>query len=531
MVRTGKRYRKSRVQSHYDVVLIGSGAGSLTCAALLAKLGKKVCVLEQHYTAGGYTHVYEREGFEWDVGVHYLGEVHKPWTVLRKVFDYITDEGLKWAEMDPLFDQVVIGEKQYDYVAGREAYTQALIEKFPEEKDVIKAYISLLYKASKVVSRYFAGQALPRLPGLMYNRLRHLVLPEFCYQSTYEVLSKLTDNKELIAVLTAQWGDYGLPPKRSSFLMHAMVAKHYINGGSYPVGGSVQIAKQIISVIEANGSDVFTYAKVEEVLVKRGRAYGVRLADGHEIYADEVVSGAGMVPTYKYMLPASVAKRYGLLEQLKNVTLSSSHLCVYAGFNGDAQKLGIPKKNYWIYPSYEHDVNVDRFNNSLNVPFPLVYISFPSAKDPSWSKRYPNRSTCEIVAPCKPEWFEQWEGTSWGKRGEDYEALKTELMNKLLEQLYKQLPQLKGALAFAELSTPLSTKWFQANVEGEIYGLEHTPDRFEQNWIHPSTPIKGLYLTGADVVTAGVGGAVMAGVLTTSCMLGWQGYKVLQFLK
>ena len=71
-VRTGKRYRPGRADDHYDAIVVGSGIGGLTNAALLSLLGKKVCVLEQHYTAGGYTHAYEREGFEWDVGVHYM---------------------------------------------------------------------------------------------------------------------------------------------------------------------------------------------------------------------------------------------------------------------------------------------------------------------------------------------------------------------------------------------------------------------------------------------------------------------------
>ena len=62
----------------YDAIVIGSGMGGLTTAAMLSDLGWKVCVLEQHYTAGGYTHSYERNGYEWDVGLHYVGGVSHP---------------------------------------------------------------------------------------------------------------------------------------------------------------------------------------------------------------------------------------------------------------------------------------------------------------------------------------------------------------------------------------------------------------------------------------------------------------------
>ena len=72
-LRIGQRYRAERLDGPYDAVIIGSGMGGLTTAALLSRLGKKVLVLEQHYTIGGFTHSYERQGYEWDVGVHYIG--------------------------------------------------------------------------------------------------------------------------------------------------------------------------------------------------------------------------------------------------------------------------------------------------------------------------------------------------------------------------------------------------------------------------------------------------------------------------
>lgn len=531
MIRTGTRFRKQKADEHYDVIVIGSGIGGLCNAALLSKLGKKVCVLEQHYTAGGYTHAYEREGYEWDVGVHYIGEVHKPWSMIRRVFDVISDGKLEWAPMDALYDHIVIGGKSFHYYAGREEFKQEMKFHFPDEAEAIDTYVEMLSKVSSMVPRFFAGQALPKIIGGLYNKVRPHVLPDYFFKTTWDVLNGLTDNQELIGVLTAQWGDYGLPPKQSSFMMHAMVAKHYITGGNYPVGGAAQIAETIIPVIQSAGGNVFTYAGVEEILVKNNQAYGVRLQKGHEIYADAVVSCAGLVPTFKQLLPEGLVRKLGYDELLDQVQVSSSHLCVYAGFKGNAEALGIPKKNFWIYPDYDHDHNVEAFNGDLDAPMPLTYISFPSAKDPTWNERYPDKSTAEIVAPCKPEWFQEWQGTTWNKRGEDYEVLKQKLTDRLLETLYEQMPQLRDALDYVELSTPLSTQWFQWNQEGEIYGIEHTVERFQQSWIHPKTKIKNLYLTGSDVVTAGVGGALMGGVMTSAAMLGLQGPKVMELIK
>ena len=532
MKRTGTRFRPRLARTDYDAIIIGSGIGGLTTAALLAKLGKRVCVLEQHYTAGGYTHSYEREGYEWDVGVHYVGEVHKPWSVIRRVFDVISNGNLDWAPMDARYDRIILGDKTYDYVAGREEFKAEIKQHFPEEAAAIDRYVDLLSEVSAKVPRFFAGLALPRRLGVLYSKLRRYWLPDYFFKPTLEVLEGLTSNRELIGLLTAQWGDYGLPPAQAAFVMHAMVAKHYITGGNYPVGGAIKISETIIPQIEAAGGNVFTYAGVEQIIVENGRAVGVRLQkDGFELRAPQIVSCAGLIPTYTRLIPAEVAAKHRLLAPLQQVQPSAATLCLYAGFKGSAAELGLPKTNYWVYPGHDHDHNVSAFQQGQTQQTPLTYISFPSAKDPAWDAHFPNKATVEIVAVALPEWFAPWKGSTWGKRGAEYDALKARLTAELLETLYQHQPQLRGHLDFCELATPLSTEWFQWNEQGEIYGIDHTVKRFEQHWIHSQTPIKGLYLTGADTVTAGVGGALMAGVLTATRMLGWRGYRVGRLLK
>ena len=532
MKRTGTRFRPRLAQDNYDAIIIGSGIGGLTTAALLARLGKRVCVLEQHYTAGGYTHAYENSGYEWDVGVHYIGEVHKPWTVLRRVFDVISDNQLKWEPMDDHFDRIILGDLTFDYVAGRDQLKAALKQQFPDDAVAIERYVELLGEVSAKVPKFFAAQALPRRLGMLYSKLRRRLLPDYFFKTTREVLEGLTQNQQLIGVLTGQWGDYGLPPAQSAFVMHAMVAKHYLAGGSYPVGGAAQMAATIIPVIEAAGGNVFTYAGVKQILIENGRAVGVRLhKDDVELRAPQIVSCAGLIPTYTRLLPREIAEAKGLLAPLQKVELSAASLCLYAGFKGSAAELGLPKTNYWVYPGADHDTNSIRFETGATQQMPMIYISFPSAKDPSWDARYPNKATVEIVAPTLPSLFAQWKGTTWGKRGADYDALKAKLTSELLETLYRFYPQLRDALDFCELGTPLSTEWFQWNEQGEIYGINHTVERFDQHWIHSETPVKGLYLTGADMLTAGVGGALMGGVMTATRMLGWQGYKVGKLLK
>jgi len=72
----------------------------------------------------------------------------------------------------------------------------------------------------------------------------------------------------------------------------------------------------------------------------------------------------------------------------------------------------------------------------------------------------------------------------------------------------------------AEVSTPLSTRHFTNYARGEIYGLAHDPARFEARALRPRTPVPGLWLTGQDVCTCGIGGAMAGGYLTASAIAG-----------
>ena len=112
--------RKIDFEDNYDAIIIGSGMGSLTAAALLSKEGKKVLVFERHYVAGGFTHVFKRKGYEWDVGIHYIGEVQNLNSPIRKMFDYVSDGNLKWEDMGEVYDRVIIGDKKDDFVKGVE---------------------------------------------------------------------------------------------------------------------------------------------------------------------------------------------------------------------------------------------------------------------------------------------------------------------------------------------------------------------------------------------------------------------------
>ncbi len=524
--------KRPQLEETYDTIVIGSGMGGLATAAILSKQGQKVLVLERHYTAGGFTHIFKRKGYEWDVGIHYIGEMQRENSVLRKLFHYVTDGKLEWADMGEVYDRIVIGNRHFDFVKGVKNFKKQMVSYFPEEKETIDKYVDLVFKAVKTSKNYYMSKVLPPFLNAMVGRFMTRPFYKYSDKTTDEVLRSLTDNETLIKVLTGQYGDYGLPPKQSSFYMHASLVRHYFDGGNFPVGGSSQIVNTIDPVIAASGGTILISAEVEEVLIEKNTAIGVRMKDGRLFKAKNIVSNAGIITTYKRLLPSQTVEKNGLEAHLQKVKPSAAHLSIYIGLEGSPEELQLPKTNYWVYPADgDHDTCVKRYLEDLTQAFPVVYLSFPSAKDPDWPNRYPGKSTIDIITLIPYEVFEKWADKSWKKRGAEYEAIKEELAQRLLKELYKQLPHLEGKVSCYELSTPLTTQHFVNYEKGEIYGLDHSPKRFRQSFLKPRTAIKNFYLTGQDIATAGIGGALFSGVLTAAAITGKNVLKKVQQMR
>ena len=112
----------------------------------------------------------------------------------------------------------------------------------------------------------------------------------------------------------------------------------------------------------------------------------------------------------------------------------------------------------------------------------------------------------------------------WRRRGEDYESAKNRMTKALLDLIERHHPGFGDLVEYSELGTPLTFEYFTAAPSGTIYGYPATPEKYSKAWLGPRTPIRNLYLTGSDVALLGIMGALMGGVVTASCLLGWFGF-------
>jgi all-trans-retinol 13,14-reductase len=216
------------------------------------------------------------------------------------------------------------------------------------------------------------------------------------------------------------------------------------------------------------------------------------------------------------LLPAEL-RQSDWAQEVLSFKPSVCHLGLYLGVEGDIRASGATASNHWFYETWDADAMrwEDPFADSRA---PGMFVSFPTLKDPQYVPGERLRHTAEIVVMTSWEVFSQWQDSRYGDRPEGYAALKDLIERNLLAQFRHYFPALAPMILSHELSTPLSTAAFTGAPPGAIYGLETTPRRFLSNSLRAKTPVRGLFLAGQDVVTPGVTGAVMGGVLAAAAV-------------
>jgi phytoene dehydrogenase-like protein len=514
------------MKNKFDTIVIGSGIGGLTTAVLLTKIyKKKVLVLEQHFKAGGQTHEFMRlkdgNKYHWDVGVHYIGEM-KEGLKFRKIFDFLTDNKLKWNKMPHYFENFIYPDFNFRQPSNPEEYKNDLIKMFPSEEKGIVQYFKDIRKASSWFQTDMSTKVMPAFMRYIIKIL-NWKNTKLALSTTKDYLDRIFKDKKIKALLTSTWGDIGVPPEKSVFFMHAVVIRSYWYGGYYPVVGASSFAKNMVPIIENGGGKVLMSRSVENIIVKNKTAIGVKVKKRkkeEEYYADNIVSNTGAYNTYFNLL--SKETDIPFRDEIKSATSSLSANTLYLGLKESPEKLGIEGENCWIFTSYDHDKTFEESKKSQEIH--SAFVSFPSLKNPD-AKTH----TAEIISFSHFENVKEYYGTKWMKRGDSYNNFKEEYSKKLLEFSERSIPGLSELVDYSELSTPLSLEYFTKWKNGSFYGIPVTPERYKYKWISPKTPIKNLTLTGSDAATIGVVGAMMGGLLNTATIIG--GMSMMKIMK
>jgi len=270
---------------------------------------------------------------------------------------------------------------------------------------------------------------------------------------------------------------------------------------------------------------------------------GVRLADGSEVRSGVVVSACGYRLTTGRLLPPAVARKHALVPDELTVPQSDGFVMCNIAVEGSAEELGLDATNLWLQPcaaSHGHSLakGVQQYlSDPLGVPLehvPLM-ITVPSAKDRTWHASKPNRTMIQTLALAPYAWFAAHQADERPAarhapphlprlQQEQYDSLKAAWRERCLELVYTHFPKVRGRVAFADVSTPLTIEHYLPSTSGSAIGLDVVPARFTDlaaiKRLDMKTGIRNLWLTGQDTLLCGQPLAQMSGIFTALRIIG-----------
>eukprot|EP00746_Dinoflagellata_sp_MGD_P030710 gnl/MRDRNA2_/MRDRNA2_172938_c0_seq1.p1 gnl/MRDRNA2_/MRDRNA2_172938_c0~~gnl/MRDRNA2_/MRDRNA2_172938_c0_seq1.p1 ORF type:complete len:663 (-),score=110.69 gnl/MRDRNA2_/MRDRNA2_172938_c0_seq1:36-1970(-) len=539
----------------FDVVLIGSGISSLICAAILSRSGKRCLVLEQHDMAGGSCHTYAVNGFEWDVGIHYVGEQGLN-TLPKVILEQLTDGQIVWQDLQPNYDVAVIGDgngkiDRFPIPHGLKQLEAMIAEKFPSEKAGIRRFfrdckynadnlsLSIIAKILPVKLLFFLKPLLELISHGFYARWAMPLTP---------ALESVTSNKQLQGLLSYHWGDLGTIPELMPYGIMLGLHRHFTEGGFYPLGSAAIIPYHLIKTIQKAGGSVLVRATVDRLVMTGKTCSGLVLEKYPDMIIeakDAIVSSANAFKT-QALVEKSQGKKDGQANHGGSPENAAASLHIppvlasgvgavslFVGLEGSAAELGVSHEmaNYWYFKNPDHDANMKEWMAlspediiAQKRDIPGIFVGFPSVKDPLWQKRHPKKTTVTVITFADWSWFKDHENERIHHRSEAYQKLKKVIADRMWVWTLELFPQLKTAtIGHFEAGTPLSTNFYIGSCKGEIYGADHTVDRFKlENYakLRADTEFNKLFLTGQDTVCGGFTGGLFAGVLTAGSVLG-----------
>jgi all-trans-retinol 13,14-reductase len=506
--------RQSLQGRKFDTVVIGSGAGGLTAALALARAGQRVLVVEQHYLPGGWTHSFSLEGHQFSPGVHYIGDLG-PGGGLRRVYESLGLSGdLAFNEMNPDgFDHFLIAGEQFDQPRGADAWKARLAARFPEERAGLDRFFAVIQGLAADLGRCDELLGFPQILALPFRAPRLL---RWGFSTLEALLDSTIRDPMLRAVLAAQCGNHGLAPSRVSLPLHAGMAAHYFQGGFYPRGGAKRIAAAYIKAIRKLGGTIILDCPVKRIVTEGRRAVGVEIADGVIVPAKSVVCNADPAVTYGKLLPRELCPKESA--KVERTDYSVAMVSMFCATDMDLARLGYDSGNYWYYRTADVGGIYERAEREISPEVDALFLAITSLKDRGHAA--PGTHTLEMFTFVPWAAFEPWNHLEMGARGAEYEALKSRIAEQMLDASEQIVPGLRDHLTFTSVASPLTNAFYCRSYRGAMYGAAKTPWQLGPFSFSSDGPVDDLYMCGASVLSHGIAGATLSGLIAAKSVLG-----------
>jgi carotene isomerase len=470
-----------------DAIVVGSGIGGLVAASLLSRYGWRVLVCESHSIPGGAAHHFSRQGFHFDSGPSFycgLGDRHSL-NPVRQVLEAL-GETLQTIPYDPL-GHYHFPDHTLPIYGNIDRYRGAIATITPKGAQQLKRLedqLLSLYDALRGIPTLALRTDLAALPFLLsrYPWALLKLLPHIgtVQRSVGDLMDQTVQDswvRRLIDIecflLSGLKASGTLAPE-----VAFMLGERTTSVIDYPVGGSGAIVDALVRGLERWGGTLRLNAHVQTILVRQGRAVGVKLRSGEVLNTRVVISNATVWDTYTHLLNSDdlpVAYR----QQALQTPAVESFMHLHLGIRAD----GLDRLT-------GHHVVVHEDQQDITVPGNTCMISIPTVWDASQAPPGHHAVHAYTLEP-----YAGWQ------RDQNYDQHKRAKVKSLYRALQRVIPDVGDRVVLELIGTPLTHARFLRRYQG-TYG----PAIAAGQGMFPDqcTPIQGLYRVG-DSTLPGIG--------------------------
>jgi phytoene desaturase len=479
------------------IVVIGSGFGGLSCAIRLQAQGHQVTIVEKRDKLGGRAYVYEQDGFKFDGGPTIITA---PWLIDelftlagKKTADYV-----KLVKIDPFYNIRWEDGTVFRYNDDKQNLFAQIAKIAPEETGNYKKFARSLDEIYRVgfelIDQPFTSvwdmvKVIPQMIKLRSDR------------SVYKFASKFFKDEKLREAFSFHPLLIGGNPYTATSIYAMIHELEQKFGVWFALGGTGALVKAFGDLFLDIGGEIFTGAEVSEILIKDGKAMGVKINSGEIIEADAVVSNADVAWTYLNLIPNQWRKKH-TDAKVKKMTYSMSLFVIY--FGTDKKYDDIAHHEIILGKRYKGLLDEIFVHKTLADDFSL-YLHRPTATDQSLA---PDGCDCWYVLSPVPHLSGE---TDWKTAQKTY---RDKIIN-YLETHY--LPALSKHIISEHIIDPLHFEGTLNSYLGSAFSVE--PTLMQSAYLRPhnlSEDIPNLYFVGAGTHP----GAGLPGVMSSGKIVG-----------
>lgn len=448
--------------TQFDAIVVGAGMGGLAAANVLAKNNKKVLLLEQGHSAGGFANSFIRGRFEFEVSLHELcgfGRYDLPFGPVRGLFDKLgISDRIDWIDIPDAYRMITL-DKKYDVTMpfGVDAYIDKLEEYAPGSRKEVRR----LFKTGENVRKEIEALASPigklqKAAALMKKG----VLIHTAGYSLNEVLGSFDLSDRAKDILRAYWAYLCIDLDTLDFVHYVQMLCSYIELKSVvPKQRSHEMVNCLVDCFKENGGELWLNSKVTEILTENDAVMGVKLSDGTEISASTVICNCSPHNVFGKMMKKDAVPEYDR-KRANFRTFGGRGFCVFLGLNKSAEELGLKDYSYFIFPDMD---TVRQFGR----------MAHPETNDVQntvcLNAVYPEASPKGTCMLCMTTLFtDNW----WSKVSpDDYMREKEKFALHMIENFEKATGvNLKDNIEEIEIAAPPTFSRFTDTPDGAIYG-------------------------------------------------------------